>query len=57
MYWSHKPGSLAKLIDKADRLNSDEIVKMGSRAKKRVSEEYTWGKICGQYEDVFVVKR
>lgn len=57
LYWSHKPGSLAKLIDKADRLNSDEIVKMGSRAKKRVSEEYTWGKICGQYEDVFVVKR
>ncbi|RHP64873.1 DUF1972 domain-containing protein [Faecalibacterium sp. OF03-6AC] len=56
LYWSRKPGSLAKLIDKADQMSTDEISEMGRRAKKRVAEEYTWDKICGQYEDVFVGK-
>ena len=54
LYWSRKPESLAKLIDKADLMSTDEIAEMGRRAKKRVAEEYTWDKICGQYEDVFV---
>ena len=51
LYWSRKPGSLAKLIDKADQMSAEEIAEMGRRAKKRVSEEYTWDKICRQYED------
>lgn len=54
LYWSSKSGSLASLIDQADQLAFDEIAKMGRRAKKRVAEEYTWNKICGQYEEVFV---
>ena len=54
LYWSRKPGSLAKLIDKADQMSRDEIAEMGQRAKKRVAEEYTWEKICGKYEDVFI---
>ena len=53
LYWSRKSGSLAELIDKADQMSADEIAEMGRRAKKRVAEEYTWDKICGQYEDVF----
>ena len=56
LYWSRKPGSLAKLVDKTDQMNADEIAEMGRKAKKRVAEEYTWDKICGQYEDVFVGK-
>lgn len=47
-------GSLSKLIGKSDRMSADEIVEMGRRAKKRVAEEYTWEKICGQYEVVFM---
>ena len=35
----------------------EEIKELGAKAKKRVAEEYTWEKICGQYEDVFVEKR
>ena len=54
LYWSREPGSLANLIDKSDRMNSDEIVEMGRRAKKRVADEYTWDKICRQYEEVFI---
>ena len=49
-------GSLAKLIDKADQMSADQIAEMGRRAKKRVAEEYTWNKICGRYEDVFLRK-
>lgn len=54
LYWGRKSGSLAKLIDKVDWMNVDEIEEMGSRAKQRVAEEYTWDKICGQYADVFI---
>ena len=56
LYWSRKPGSLAKLIDKADQMSADEIAEMGQKAKQRVAEEYTWDKICRQYENVFVGK-
>ena len=44
------------MVDKTDQMNADEIAEMGRKAKKRVAEEYTWDKICGQYEDVFVGK-
>lgn len=47
-------GPLAKLIDKADQMNADEIAEMGQIAKKRVAKEYTWDKICRQYENVFL---
>ena len=53
LYWSQKKGDLARLIDKADQMSVAEIKKMGQKAKKRVEEEYTWNKICGQYEGVF----
>lgn len=53
LYWSRMNGNLAKLIDKADLMCGDEIAEMGKKAKKRVAEEYTWDKICGQYEIVF----
>ena len=54
LYWSRNPGSLAKLIDKADKMSGDEIAELGRRAKERVAEAYTWQKICGQYEQVFL---
>ena len=54
LYWSRNPGSLAKLIDKADEMSADEIAVLGRKAKKRVAKEYTWEKICGQYELVFM---
>ena len=48
LYWS--------LIDKADQMSAEEIAEMGKKAKKRVAEEYTWDKICGQYENIFMKK-
>ena len=56
LYWSRDDGSLAKLIDSSDQLNENQIAEMGRKAKARVAAEYTWNKICGQYEEVFVKK-
>ena len=53
LYWSREEGKLSKLIEKADAMSEDEIKKLGEKAKKRVSEEYTWEKICTLYKGVF----
>lgn len=53
LYWGREPGNLAKLIEKADRMSGDQVAVLGKKAKKRVFEEYTWEKICGQYAKVF----
>lgn len=57
LYWSTDDGDLASLINKADQMNEDEIIEMGNKAKNRVAKEYTWKKICKEYEDVFVEGR
>ena len=56
LYWSREDGNLARLIDQADAMKPEEIAELGRKAKKRVSEAYTWERICGLYEDVFVRK-
>lgn len=54
LYWSHETGSLARLIDQADTMNAEQIDEMGKKAKNRVAEEYTWERICGMYEKIFL---
>ena len=54
LYWSRKPGDLAKLIHEADAMTEEQIEEMGRKAKKRVAEEYTWERICNLYEKVFI---
>ena len=56
LYWNHEDGSLSRLIDKADQMDTAEIEELGKKAKQRVAEEYTWDKICGMYENVFTVE-
>lgn len=56
LYWSRETGSLAKLIDKVDVMNIDDIAELGRKAKKCVSEKYTWDKICRMYEETFLKK-
>ena len=53
LYWSKEKGSLANLIDRADAMSQEEIIAMGKKAKRRVAKEYTWEKICRQYEEIF----
>ena len=54
LYWNSEDGNLANLINMADEMETEKIIELGKKAKKRVSEEYTWDKICRQYEDVFI---
>ena len=54
LYWKKDDGNLAELIEYADSLNQEEIDFLGSKAKKRIEEAYSWEYISGQYEKVFV---
>lgn len=54
LYWTKEEGSLARLIDKADRMDETEIEELGKRAKQRITEEYTWEKIVKKYERLFI---
>ena len=57
LYWSKKPGSLAKLIDAIEQLSPDEIAGLGTKARKRVKEVYNWQLISDQYEKIFLRKK
>ena len=54
LYWSKEIGDLAKLINFSDNMDSEEISNMGKKAKQRVAKEYTWDKICKEYENIYV---
>ena len=54
LYWDKQEGSLAKLINKVDTMSTDEIEKIGEKARKRMAESYSWEKIIGQYEKLFL---
>lgn len=54
VYWSKKSGNLAELIDKCDKLSEEKIKELGERAKKRISEAYSWEFISEKYREEFL---
>ncbi len=54
LYWDKKEGSLAGLIDKADGLPAEAIESFGMKAKKRISEAYSWSFISDRYAEEFL---
>ena len=54
LYWSKEEGSLAKLINKADAMEQDDIDKLAVLAKKRIDDWYSWNYIVDEYEKVFL---
>lgn len=56
LYWNKEEGSLAHLIDWADRLPEDEIRCFGAKAKKRIQSAYSWEYICSRYAEEFLRK-
>ena len=54
LYWSKEEGDLAKVIDSADNMDSDEIKRLGIRAKERIEQAYSWSYISCQYEQLFL---
>lgn len=54
LYWETADGELAKLIDRVDVMDVNEIEELRKQAKKRVDEEYTWQKIADKYERLWL---
>lgn len=54
IYWTKSEGSLAQLIDIADKMRMVERKEYGRKAKERIKDAYSWQFISGQYENVFV---
>ncbi|KNY26576.1 beta 1-4 rhamnosyltransferase Cps2T [Pseudobacteroides cellulosolvens] len=54
IYWNKDFGDLAKIIEKTDAMSEEEIAALGVKAKKRISDEYSWEHIVDLYEDVFL---
>ena len=52
LYWQKELGQLAQLIDRVDA--QTEFTELGQAAKENMKENYTWEKIVGEYEDLFL---
>lgn len=52
LYWNKEDGNLSQLIDSVDGQVSFED--LGNDAKANMKENYTWEKIVGEYEELFL---
>ena len=52
LYWNKEDGNLSQLIDSVDGQVSFED--FGNTAKANMKENYTWEKIVGEYEELFL---
>lgn len=52
LYWTKEDGNLSQLIDSVDGKVSFED--LGNTAKANMKENYTWEKIVGEYEELFL---
>lgn len=53
VYWNKNEHSLADLIDKADKMSTNEICELGRLAKDRIKSAYSWKIIASKYADAF----
>lgn len=54
LYWTKESGNLARLIDKADVMNPEDRLAIGTKAKERVKTAYSWQFICNRYAEEFL---
>lgn len=54
MYFSKVDGNLSGLIHKCDIMGTEEIDALAIKAKKRISEHYSWDNIVSMYENLFL---
>jgi len=54
LYWTKERGNLSRLIGEADKMEAGKRKKMGEKAKKRISENFSWEYIGKRYEAVFI---
>ena len=51
-YWTKETGNLAHLINQVDSL--EDVSEWGQRAKANMKKNFTWEKIVGEYEELFL---
>ncbi|MDE8687874.1 glycosyl transferase, partial [Streptococcus gordonii] len=51
-YWKKEKNSLADLLDQVDSQN--DFSDFGQTAKHNMKDNYTWEKIVGEYEELFL---
>lgn len=54
LYWNKTDGNLASLINMAENMTVQEIENIGERAKRRISQLYSWEYIANQYKVLFL---
>lgn len=52
IYFNKNSGNLAALID--SDITNKQIKELACKAKKRIEDEYSWGKIVDRYEELFI---
>lgn len=52
-YWTIETGNLAHLINQVDPL--EDVSEWGQRAKANMKQNFTWEKIVGEYEELFLL--
>lgn len=53
LYWNKEAGSLSRLIDKADMMDSQQRTEYGLKAKERIKSAYSWQFIGNEYMRVW----
>lgn len=56
LYWNKENGNLAKLINKAEKMNKKDIEILSTKAKQRIKDAYSWKYISDEYEKLFTSK-
>ena len=54
LYWTTEEGNLSKLIDLADKMKPEERERLGTAAKERVRQAYSWKFIGDEYMRVWL---
>ena len=54
LYWSKQAGALADLIERADELSAAEIEQLDQKSTQRITDDYSWPFIVGEYEKEFL---
>ncbi|MCJ1998009.1 beta 1-4 rhamnosyltransferase Cps2T [Lactococcus paracarnosus] len=52
LFW--QLGTLTEVMSQAENLDSKAVVMLAQKAREIIAEKYTWGKIVGQYEELFL---
>lgn len=53
LYWSLDENNLAGLINTVDNFSEEKIKELGTKAKERIRQEYSWKLIAGKYDKIF----